>query len=138
VSRTLRRYDEALAVVRLGPGADLPEWAVSETLFSVTATARETSLVCGHAAVPRKARHEGPYTAFEVEGPLDLALTGVLSALLSPLADSEIPAFTLATFDTDWILVPAALADQAAEEWRRQGHDVRPADQPASPAEGTR
>jgi hypothetical protein len=138
VSQTLRQHDEELVVVRLGPGADLPEWAVSGTLFSVTATAAETSLVCGRAGVPRKARQEGPFTAFEVEGPLDLTLTGVLSGLLTPLADSEIPVFTVSTFDTDWILVPAAHAQRAAEEWRRCGHDVRRADQPAPSPEGTR
>lgn len=139
MSHTLRQYDEELVVVRLGPGADLPEWAVSGTLFSVTATAAETSLVCGRAGVPRKARQEGPFTAFEVEGPLDLTLTGVLSGLLTPLADGEIPVFTVSTYDTDWILVPTDLAGRAAEEWRRSGHRVRPADQPdPSSAEGTR
>ena len=131
MSHTLLRYDEDLAVVRLGPGADLPAWAVSGTLFSVTATAAETSLVCGRAGVPRKARQAGPFTAFAVEGPLDLGLTGVLSTLLTPLAEDEIPVFTVSTFDTDWILVPADRAEPAAAAWRRSGHEVRPATQPA-------
>ena len=29
--------------------------------------------------------------------------------------------------DTDWVLVPAALADRAEEAWRRSGHTVAPA-----------
>jgi hypothetical protein len=130
VTYTLLQHVEQLAVVRLGPGADLPEWAVSGTLFSVTATATETSLVCAQAGVPRKARQQGPFTAFAVEGPLDFALTGVLSTLLTPLAEEEISVFTVSTFDTDWILVPADRADGAADVWRRSGHEVRPADQP--------
>lgn len=129
MTRTLLRHDEPLAVVRLGPGADLPPWAVSGTLLSVTATADETSVVCGHANVPRKARHEGPFTAFSVDGPLDLTLTGVLHALLGPLAKGAIPVFTVSTFDTDWILVPADQAERAAERWRDSGHEVRPAHQ---------
>ena len=127
MSRVLLRYDEPLVVVRLGPGAEIPAWATSGTLFSVTATATETSLVCGAAGVPRKAKPQGPWTAFAVEGTLDLTLTGVLHGLLAPLADAEIPVFTVATFDTDWILVPAGDADRAAEEWRRRGTEVRPA-----------
>jgi uncharacterized protein len=127
VSRVLLRYDEPLAVVRLGPGADIPDWASSGTFLSVTATATETSLVCGAAGVPRKAKPQGPWTAFAVEGPLDLALTGVLHELLGPLAEAEIPVFTVSTFDTDWILVPAGDADRATGEWRRQGSEVRPA-----------
>jgi len=130
VTQTLLRHDEHLAVVRLGPGAEIPAWATAGTLFSVTATAAETSIVCGRAAVPRKAQQAGPFTAFAVLGPLDLALTGVLAELLAPLAEEAVPVFTVSTFDTDWVLVPAGQADRAAEAWRRRGHTVRPADQP--------
>ncbi|HSE07690.1 MAG TPA: ACT domain-containing protein [Nocardioidaceae bacterium] len=140
MTHTLLQHDEPLAVVRLGPGADIPDWAVSGTLLSVTATADETSLVCNHAGVPRKSRHEGPFTAFSVDGPLDFTLTGVLSALLGPLAEREIPVFTVSTFDTDWILVPADQAEQAAEQWRGSGHEVQSANQPTDPSsrEGTK
>lgn len=120
----LARYPERLAVVRLGPGADVPAWAESSSLFSVTATATETSVVCAGRNVPKKVRHEGPFAAFAVSGPLDFALTGVLVALLQPLAEAGISVFTISTFDTDWILVPFERADAAAEEWRRRGHDV--------------
>jgi len=125
VSRALVQHGEHLAVVRLGPGADLPAWTGAATVFSVTATATETSIVCAQAGVPKKARQEGPFTAFEVEGPLDFALTGVLHELLQPLAEEQIPVFTLSTFDTDWILVPADSAARAAESWRRSGQVVR-------------
>jgi uncharacterized protein len=130
VSHTLLAYDEQLAVVRLGRGADLPDWAVSGTLLSVSATATETSVVCAAAAVPRKARQEGPFVVFAVQGPLDLSLTGVLSSLLAPLAAEEIPVFTISTFDTDWILVPVGQAERTADVWRRSGHEVRPATSP--------
>lgn len=132
---TLLRHDEPLVVVRLGPGADIPEWASSATLFSVTATAAETSLVCGARGVPRKARQQGPFTAFAVVGPLDFALTGLLAGLLVPLAEAQVPVFAVSTFDTDWVLVPADRADAATEAWRRTGHTVRGA-HPAEPPSG--
>jgi hypothetical protein len=121
---TLQQYPETLAVVRLGAGAEVPDWAESSSIFSVTATATHTSVVCAARNVPRKARHERGFTAFEVQGPLDFALTGVLSTLLAPLADAEVSVFTISTFDTDWILVPQNDADRAAEAWRRGGHTV--------------
>ena len=120
----LNRFPETLAVVRLGPGTEVPAWAESSSIFSVTATATETSVVCAARSVPAKSVHQRPFTAFEVEGPLDFALTGVLVELLTPLAAAEISVFTLSTFDTDWILVPAGEADRAVEEWRRSGHEV--------------
>ena len=121
---TLEQFPEKLAVVRLGPGAEVPGWAESSSLFSITATASETSIVC---AARRKAQQAVPFTPFAVQGPLDFSLTGILAALLQPLADARISVFTIATFDTDWILVPLDDADRAAEEWRRRGHTVAPA-----------
>jgi hypothetical protein len=121
---TLSRYPETLAVVKLGPGTEVPAWAESSSIFSVTATATETSVVCAARSVPRKSVHQRPFTAFEVAGPLDFALTGILAGLLAPLAEAGISVFTLSTFDTDWILVPGADADRAEEEWRRSGHQV--------------
>ncbi len=121
---TLEQFPEKLAVVRLGPGAEVPSWAESSSLFSVTATALQTSVVCAMRSVPKKAKQAGPFIAFAVKGPLDFALTGVLATLLQPIAVAEISVFTLSTFDTDWILVPINDAERAAEEWRRSGHEV--------------
>lgn len=127
-SHHLLRYPETLAVVRLGPGADIPAWAESSSVFSVTATATETSVVCAGRNVPAKVPHQKPFTAFRVDGTLEFTATGVLVALLAPLADADISVFTLSTFDTDWILVPAGAADDAEEAWRRTGHTTAPAD----------
>jgi hypothetical protein len=121
---TLQQFPETIAVVRLGPGAEVPTWAESSSLFSITATATETSLVCANRSVPKKAQKAGPFTAFAVEGPLDFALTGVLATLLTPLAEAEVSVFTISTYDTDWILVPVGDAEKAAEAWRSGGHTV--------------
>jgi len=120
----LQQFPEKLAVVKLPPGAEIPEWAESSSLFSITATATETSLVCAGRNVPTKQVAQKGMTAFAVVGTLDFALTGVLAALLAPLAEAEISVFTISTYDTDWILVPVAKAEAAAEAWRRRGHTV--------------
>jgi hypothetical protein len=121
---TLHRYPEKLVVAGLPAGSEVPAWAESASLFAVIATAAETSVVCAGRSVPKKVRQQGPFTAFAVEGPLDLALTGVLHTLLGPLAEAGISVFTVSTYLTDWILVPTGRADAAEEEWRRRGHTV--------------
>lgn len=121
---TLLQFPEKLAIVRLGPGADLPQWAESASLFSVTATASETSVVCATRSVPTKTPHIGPLTAFQVQGPLDPDAVGILYSLLAPLAEAQVPVYTLSTFDTDWVMVRLVDADRTAEEWRRRGHSV--------------
>ena len=127
VAYTLHQYPEKMVVAGLPAGAEVPAWAESASLFSISATATETTVVCAGRSVPKKVKHEGPFTAFAVEGPLDFALTGVLHALLGPLAEAEISVFTISTYSTDWILVPIGKAEAAAEEWRRRGHTVTPA-----------
>ncbi len=131
---SLARFPESLAIVQLGPGAEIPSWAESSSIFSVTATATETSIVCAARSVPAKVRSHKPYTAFAVvpeEGSADFDLssgvTGVLVALLSPLAEAGVSVFALSTFGTDWILVHKNDADKAEDAWRRSGHTVAPA-----------
>ena len=121
---TLQQFPEKLAVVKLPPGAEIPSWAESSSLFSITATATETSLVCAGRNVPTKVVAHKGMTAFAVQGPLEFELVGVLAALLVPLAEAQISVFTISTFDTDWILVPVKDAEKAAEAWRRRGHTV--------------
>lgn len=128
----VEQFPETLAVVRLAPGAEIPTWAESSSIFSITATSTETSLVCASRGVPKKSVHHGPLTGFAVKGPLDLALIGVLHGLLGAMVEEEISVLTFSTYDTDWILVPKGDADRAAEAWRRQGHSVAPAT-PATP-----
>lgn len=130
---TLLEYPEKLAIVRLGPGADLPRWAESATLFSITATATETSLVCATRSVPTKTPSIKPLTAFQVRGPLDPDAVGILAGLLVPLAEAGIPVYTLSTFDTDWVLVRLVDAPSATEAWRGRGHTVTAA-VPAPPS----
>ena len=126
-THTLHQYPEKLVVAGLPAGSEVPAWAESASLFSISATATETTVVCAGRSVPKKVKQEGPFTAFAVEGPLDFALTGVLHALLGPLAEAAISVFTVSTYSTDWILVPTDKAEAAAEEWRRRGHTVVPA-----------
>ena len=130
---TLREFPEKLAIVRLGPGSEVPAWAESSSLFSVTATATETSIVCASRSVPTKTPSIKPLRAFMVQGPLDPEAVGILASLLTPLAEIGVSAYTLSTFDTDWVMVRVVDGEKAAQEWRRRGHTVTPA-VPATPA----
>ncbi len=95
----------------------LPE-PLTDAFYSVTRTPQELSIVCPEARLPADSsgfRVERGFRAFQVMGPLDFGLTGLLSALLAPLARAAIPVFVLSTFDTDLILVRSEHAERAAE-----------------------
>ncbi len=130
---TLEQYPEQVAIVRLGPGSPIPGWAESSSIFSVVATAAETTVVCAARDVPKKVPHERSFTAFAVAGSMAWPRTGDLLALLAPVAEAGIEALPVTTFETLWFLVRKPQADEAAEQWRRRGHTVTPAD-PATSA----
>ena len=105
----LNLHPGELSIVRLSPHAGLPAWLDFEArpLVSVTCSANELSIVCPADLVPQDHRSEGPWRAFEIIGPIDFALTGVLASVLDPLAGAGLGIFALSTYDTDWILVRA-------------------------------
>jgi uncharacterized protein len=110
------------AVCRLAPGSPAPDWLPTQSLVSITWTPRETSIVCPASVVPPQLPCESGWRALEVAGPLDFALTGVLSSLLSPLAEAQIPVFVLSTYDTDYLLVRQAQLEHAVAVLSGAGH----------------
>ncbi len=122
----LRLLDAELVVARLAPDAGLPPGIApgAAGILSVTSTAAETSVVCDPAVAPAGARLSPGWRALVVDGVLDHGLIGILASLATPLAAAGVPIFALSTFDTDYVLVPAARAGDAAEALRGAGHRV--------------
>ncbi|MGW1679227.1 ACT domain-containing protein [Saccharopolyspora sp. NPDC002376] len=123
----LRLHGELLAVGMVPTHVNLALTGGNAPIKGSLTTSAGRTIVFPHslaAEAGRDVRVEGPFRALEVHGPLDFALTGVLAALLVPLADAGISVFTLSTFDTDWILVPADAAARAAEVLTAAGHTV--------------
>jgi hypothetical protein len=67
---------------------------------------------------------EPGWRCFQVSGPLDFALTGILARLTAPLAAAGVPVFALSTFDTDYLLIRQADAAQALAAWTAAGIEV--------------
>lgn len=107
---------QRLAVCRLPPESPPPAMPPQQSLWSLTRTPDELSLLCREEAVPAGAECEPRWRAFRVEGPLAFGLTGILAALTAPLAERGIPVFALSTYDTDYLLVK--------EEHLREAGDV--------------
>lgn len=113
----IERFPETLAMVGLAPGADIPAWAESASIFSITATATETSLICARRSVPKKAPQHGPLTAFLIKD------GGVHAVAALEGLDAKV----ISTHAALWVLLPVDQADAAQDAWRRSGQDVVPA-----------
>jgi hypothetical protein len=120
----LSTLDEMYAIVRLDPDTDVPDWVAGGHFWSVTRSDSELSIVCRQDDVPADASAERGWIAFELAGPLDFTLTGVVASLCSPLAEAKVPIFVLSTFETDYLLVREPDLQRSIEALRAAGHEV--------------
>ena len=118
----LRTLPDSYAVVRLQPGAELPEWVDKGPFRSVTRTEHEVSVVCRDHDVPEGESVDRGWTVLEAMGPLDFSLSGVVASLVAPLAEAEVPIFVISTFESDYVLVRSADLARAADALEAAGH----------------
>lgn len=111
------------SVVRLGPRARIPAGLTG--FHSVTRTDGELSIVCRQRRAPRRGRREDGFRCLRVAGPLPFEATGVLAALVAPLARARIPILAVGTFDTDYLFVREERLGAAVRALGRAGHRVR-------------
>ncbi|AOS62537.1 ACT domain-containing protein [Actinoalloteichus hymeniacidonis] len=120
------------AVCRLAAGEDLPDWVGprdGSRLCAITWAGTELSVLCPSEWLPPTADAAGiratlGWLALRVRGPLDFVLVGVLASLLDPLRDAEVSVLAMSTFDTDYLLFPAASREPALAALREAGHTV--------------
>ena len=99
----LTLLEERLAVCRLDAAAEVPDWATAGSLFSVTRTAHELSVVCPAEFVPAGVKCEKGWHVFDLGGPFEFSEVGILSAVTAPLAEAGVGIFAVSTFDTDYV-----------------------------------
>lgn len=119
------------AICRLPAGASVPKALTearrdaSDAVISVTWTPDEVSILCPADRVPPGATVETPWRCLRVAGPVNLAITGVLASIVTPLADARVNIFAFSTYDTDYVLVPAVRLAEATAALTRAGHRIR-------------
>lgn len=111
---------------RLPAGSALPASLSSgpddKSVISVTWAPDELSVICPADRVPEGATVEAKWRCLRVVGPLDLALTGVLASLISPLADARVNIVAFSTYDTDYLLIPQVRLSEAVDTLTAAGH----------------
>jgi hypothetical protein len=112
------------AITRLGPSDPVPSWPRGD-FVSVTRTPDELSIVCSEEAVPGNARADRGWRCLALQGPFALDQTGVAAEFTTVLAAAGVSVFVVATFDTDYVLVPDRLLERGVSALRAAGHVVR-------------
>jgi uncharacterized protein len=114
------------AICRLESGSPIPEWAAGGTLFSVTGTPAELSIVCDESLVPAGIKHEPGWICLQVHGPFAFTEVGILASLIGLLASADISAFAISTFDTDYVLLKVDAEQAARAALVGAGHNFEP------------
>lgn len=126
LSLTLTLLPSRYAVAQLPADATLPAWWPASGMRHAGWTDDELSLVCEEHHVPEDVRCQRGWRMFKLQGPFDFALTGILKAVLDPLAAAGAGIFALSTYDTDYVLVQAHQLDEALSSLRGAGHRIEP------------
>ena len=105
-------------------GDPVPEWATKGIFTSITRTAEELSIVCLTENVPQQYKPEVSWVCLKIEGPFAFSEVGILQAFIRPLVESDIPIFTISTFDTDYILIQEPYAGVTLHALQNAGHEL--------------
>lgn len=109
------------AVCRLGPAEAVPAWAAGAWV-NITFTDDELSIICPADGVPAEVRAERDWRVLKLVGPFPLTTVGVLASLATPLAQAGISLLSVATYDTDYLLVKAQAFTDAVAVLVAAGH----------------
>ena len=112
---------DRLAVCRLAADATEPDWARPGDLLALIRTRLELSVICEERLVPPDVLAERGWRVFQVQGPLDFSMVGVLAAIAAPLARAGVSIFVLSTYETDYVLIRENALDRAVEALTQAG-----------------
>jgi len=120
---TLRVLPASYAIWQLPSDATMPVWPAG-AFVCVIRTNTELSGVCASGQTPAGATVDDGWRCLQFVGPFDLTLTGIMVRVAQPLATAGVPIFTLATYNTDYILVPGSRYTAAVTALTAAGHQI--------------
>ncbi len=123
----LRVLDGDYSVSRLAGETAIPLWADGDGFVSISRGADELSIVCLSVRVPIEdppRQSEAGWACLQLVGPFAFTLTGILVAVIKPLAEAGIGIFAVSTFDTDYVMVKHERLADTIGALTNNGHSV--------------
>jgi hypothetical protein len=120
----LKVLDNKFTFYRFQPGDAIPASVLKSSIFWVGKTGEEMSIVCASSIELAGGKKNTGWVCFQVLGPMDLSVTGVLAGISAALAAARISIFALSTFDTGYILVKSTQLAKAKTALIKSGNGV--------------
>ena len=121
---TLRRLSETFAIHSLRRESSIPDVVFNAPIFFLAKTYDEISIVLPEHIEIDSEEVENGWQAFEVVGPLDFTLTGIMSNISTVLANEKRSIFAISTFDTDYVLVKSDKFEEAKAALIKNNYQV--------------
>jgi len=123
---TLSLLPHQYAVCRLDPNGHIPSWAlIGDDFVSLTRTSNELSVVCMQENVPlENTKAVRGWYCLKANGPFDFSVAGIHASLAIPLAEADISALSIATYDTDHLLIQGQDLERTIETLTKAGHTI--------------
>ena len=123
-SLKFHRLPGLYAIIRLSPGAPVPNWATNGDFTSITRTTDELSIVCPTENIPKEITAGLRWICLKLEGPFAFSQPGVLLSFIEPLSNNGIPIFAVSSYDTDYVLVQEEFLDATHQALKHSGHEL--------------
>ncbi len=104
--------------------AEQPSGTPPAGLLSITWTAEHVSIICRIDQVPAGTVVETPWRCLRAVGPLNQTMSGVLAALVTPLAEARVNMVAFSAYDADYLLVPTVRLAEALATLSHAGHRI--------------
>jgi uncharacterized protein len=122
--QTLQLHSTVLSIHSLDVDSDIPAALLKQSLFFISKTHDELSIVCPSHFIINSLDTEPDWQALEVVGPLGFSLTGIMANISGVLARADVSIFSISTYDTDYILVKKHTAGLAIKALKKDGYNV--------------
>lgn len=116
---------EVFAICRLNQEQPIPEWALSNSFYSITKSSDELSIICWQSFVPDEVVKNGNWRCLKIAGPLDFSAVGILNSIAQPLAKNGISILAVSTYETDYIFVRQEQLPETLKILIKEGHEVK-------------
>lgn len=116
---------EVFAICRLTQEQPIPEWALSNSFYSITKSSDELSIICLQSSVPDEVVKNGNWRCLKIAGPLDFSAVGILNSIAQPLAKNGISILAVSTYETDYIFVRQEQLPETLKILIKEGHEVK-------------
>ena len=120
---TFKALAARYAVLQLAADAPIPKWATSGSIFSVTRTPEELSIICEEEVCEAPLAVRG-WRCLEVVGPFPFTAVGIAAEFCGVIARKGISLLVVSTYNTDYIFLREDAFAKAIEALVAAGHDV--------------